>query len=180
MSSLSNIVPSYKDPVLYFVVTYTVLIGCLYYFYKGSKTFILGKNVNNQNKNLSLIDLVSYPYGLSSPQSIIKSFVSNPIQIFGLLFTLLLPNLVDVTESKYKPYFYGLMCGYIMLLILFLIHVAIVRLVIDPKTIVISDSFSVEKKTGETYNNIYRGHWITLVALLPIYSTVIILIEKHF
>ena len=175
MSSLSNSVPSYKDPVLYFVITYIVLIGCLYYFYKGSKTFIF-----NQNKKLSLIDLVSYPYGLSSPQSIIKSFVSNPIQIFGLLFTLLLPNLVDVTESKYKPYFYGLMCGYIMLLILFLIHVAIVRLVIDPKTIVISDSFSVEKKTGETYNNIYRGHWITLVALLPIYSTVIILIEKHF
>ena len=175
MSSLSNSVPSYKDPVLYFVVTYIVLIGCLYYFYKGSKTFIFG-----QNKNLSLIDLVSYPYGLSSPQSIIKSFVSNPIQIFGLLFTLLLPNLVDVTESKYKPYCYGLMCGYIMLLILFLIHVAVVRLVIDPKTIVISDSFSVEKKTGETYNNIYRGHWITLVALLPIYSTVIILIKKHF
>ena len=178
MSSLSNIIPEskiYSDPVLYFVITYTVLIGCLYYFYKGSKTFIFG-----QNKKLDLIDLVSYPYGINTPQSIIKSFFSNPIQIFGLLFTLLLPNLIDVNESKYKPYFYGLMCGFITLLILFLIHVAIVRLVIDPKTIVISDSFKVEKKTGESYNNIYRGHWIVLVALLPIYSTLIVLFKKHF
>ena len=178
MASLSNI-PSdskfYKNPVLYVFLLYTITVTCVYMFYSGTKSFIFGKNTN-----LSLLDLLSYPYGINSPQSIIKSFFSNPIQIFGLLFTLLLPNLVDVTESKYKPYFYGLMCGYIMLLILFLIHVAIVRLVIDPKTIVISDSFSVEKKTGETYNNIYRGHWITLVALLPIYSTVIILIEKHF
>ena len=178
MSSLSNIIPEskiYSDPVLYIVITYTVLIGCLYYFYKGSKTFIFG-----QNKKLDLIDLVSYPYGINTPQSIIKSFFSNPIQIFGLLFTLLLPNLIDVNESKYKPYFYGLMCGFITLLILFLIHVAIVRLVIDPKTIVISDSFKVEKKTGESYNNIYRGHWIFLVALLPIYSTLIVLFKKHF
>ena len=37
MSSLSNIIPEskiYSDPVLYIVITYTVLIGCLYYFYK--------------------------------------------------------------------------------------------------------------------------------------------------
>jgi hypothetical protein len=177
MASLSNIpsTPSkfYKNPVLYVFLLYTVTVTCVYMFYSGTKSFIFGKNTN-----LSLVDLLSYPYGLSSPTAIIKSFVSNPIQLFGLLFTLLLPNLVNVTESTYTPYFYGVALAIIMIIILFIIHVTVVRLVIDPKTIVISDKFKVDKKTDESYNNIYRGHWITLFTLAPIYALIQVYVNK--
>jgi len=170
MPSLSN--KYINKYVLYLSVIYTSIIIGVYVFYPRINIYLFGY------KNISLVDLLSYPYGMDSPKSIIQTLTSNPIQIFGTLFTLLLPVLVNVTESNYKPYFNSVSLAIIMIITLFIIHVSIVRLIIDPETIMISDKFKVNKKTGESYNNIYRGHWITLLTLSPIYAVVLVYIHK--
>ena len=91
----------YTNPLFYTFVGYLVLLIVGYMYTKQG----LHKYLFGPNSDLSVTDLLSYPYGISSPPAIIKTFVSNPIILFSVLFTLFSTNMVDVNAPGVAPYF---------------------------------------------------------------------------
>jgi hypothetical protein len=137
------------------------------------KTFFFGNNTD-----LSFIDLYTYPYGIKEPQNIIKTVVSNPIILFGTIFTLLYPSLMNVNKPGSQPFYYAAMMAIIMVIILFMIHVAVFKFIVKPETIEIPSEFAVKKRTGHTYADLYKGHFVSLFIFSPIYSFVLIYLAR--
>ena len=165
----------YKSPALYiFLVYVAVLIGIKLYMNENTlNTYLFGIN-----KDVSIPELFAYPYGVDTPEDIIKTIVSNPYIIYLLVFTIMYPGFMEIKKTGSKPFLYGAAVSYIMIIILFLIHVAVIRFIVDPKTIQLDVNYP-GKKTGRTYSGIYRGHWLSLFIFSPIYAfTVVYLARK--
>lgn len=165
----------YKSPALYIFLAYVVLlIGIKFYMNKNTlDSYLLGAN-----RDLGLGDLFSFPYGVDSPENIIKTMISNPYIIYLLAFSIMYPAFMEIKKTGAKPFMYGAAVSYIMIVVLFLIHVGIVRFVIDPKTIEVNPDFPGKRK-GRTYAELYRGHWLSLFIFSPIYAfTVVYLARK--
>lgn len=164
----------YKSPVFYTWVIYVgVLIG-IYISMRGHlKTYFFGNNTD-----LSFIDLYIYPYGIREPPNFIKTFISNPIILFATIFTLFYPSLMDVNKPGSQPFYYAAMIAIIMVIFLFIIHVAIVRFIVKPETIEIPSEFAVKKRKGNTYAQIYKGHWVSLFAFSPIYAFIMVYLAR--
>ena len=164
----------YKSPVFYTWVIYVgVLIGIYVSMHDHLKSFLFGNNTD-----LSFTDLYIYPYGIREPQNIIKTVVSNPIILFGTLFTLFYPSLMDVNKPGSQPFYYAAMMAIIMVIILFMIHVAVFKFVVKPETIEIPSEFAVKKRTGNTYADIFKSHWVSLFVFSPIYAFVLIYLAR--
>ena len=166
----------YKSPVFYSWVIYVgVLIG-IYVSMRGHlKTFFFGNNTD-----LSFTDLYIYPYGIREPQNIIKTVVSNPIILFVTIFTLFYPSLMNVNKPGSQPFYYAAMIAIIMVVILLMIHVAVFKFIVKPETIEIPSEFAVKKRKGNTYADLYKGHWVSLFAFSPIYAFVLIYLARKF
>ena len=164
----------YKSPVFYTFVLYVGLLICIYFYFRGAvlTTYLFGKN-----KNMGILDLFEYPYGVKEPENIIKTFVSNPFIIYGLLFTILYPSFMDVKKPGNQPYFYAAIMSTIMIIFLFLIHVAIVKYIVNAETIEVSDEYDINK-TGNTYSQLYKGHWILLFVLSPLYAFTLVYMAR--
>ena len=164
----------YKSPVFYTWVIYVgVLIGIYVSMHGHLKTYFFGNNTD-----LSFIDLYTYPYGIKEPQNIIKTVVSNPIILFGTIFTLLYPSLMNVNKPGSQPFYYAAMMAIIMVIILFMIHVAVFKFIVKPETIEIPSEFAVKKRTGNTYADLYKGHWVSLFSFSPIYAFVMVYLAR--
>ena len=60
---------------------------------------------------------------------------------------------MDVKKPGNQPYFYAAMMSTIMIIFLFLIHVVIVKYIVNAETIEVSDEYDI-KKTGNTYSQL--------------------------
>lgn len=164
----------YKSPALYIFLTYVgILIGLKFYMNKNTlDSYLLGAN-----KDLDLGDLFSFPYGINSPENIIKTMVSNPYIIYLFVFTIMYPGFMEIKKTGSKPFMYGVAVSSIMVIVLFLLHVGINKLFVNPETIEVPPQFP-GKKTGRTYAELYRGHWISLFIFSPIYAFLVVYLAR--
>ena len=169
----------YKSPALYIFLAYVaVLIGLKFYMNENTlNTYLYG-----DNKDLSIFDLFSYPYGVETPENIIKTSVLNPYILYLFAFTIMYPAFMEIKKNGSKPFLYGAAVSTGMVIGLFLIHVALHKTLVDPKTIEISPGFSSKqtgsKKEGRTYSQLYRGHWMTLFIFSPIYAFIVVYLAR--
>ena len=164
----------YKSPALYIFLTYVgILIGLKFYMNKNTlDNYLLGAN-----KDLDLGDLFSFPYGINSPENIIKTMVSNPYIIYLFVFTIMYPGFMEIKKTGSKPFMYGVAVSSIMVIVLFLLHVGITKFFVNPETIEVPPQFP-GKKTGRTYAELYRGHWISLFIFSPIYAFLVVYLAR--
>lgn len=164
----------YKSPALYILLTYVgILIGLKFYMNKNTvDSYLLGAN-----KDLDLFDLFSFPYGINSPENIIKTMISNPYIIYLFVFTIMYPGFMEIKKTGSKPFMYGVAVSSIMVIGLFLIHVGINKFFVNPETIQVPPQFP-GKKTGRTYAELYRGHWISLFIFSPIYAFLVVYLAR--
>ena len=85
---------------------------------------------------------------------------------------------MDVNKPGSQPFFYAAMIAIIMVVILLMIHLVIVKFVVKPETIEIPSEFAVNKRKGNTYAEIYKGHWVSLFVFSPIYAFVLIYLAR--
>ena len=164
----------YKSPALYIFLTYVgILIGLKFYMNKNTlDNYLLGAN-----KDLDLGDLFSFPYGINSPENIIKTMISNPYIIYLFVFTIMYPGFMEIKKTGSKPFMYGVAVSSIMVIVLFLLHVGITKFFVNPETIEVPPQFP-GKKTGRTYAELYRGHWISLFIFSPIYAFLVVYLAR--
>ena len=164
----------YKSPALYILLTYVgILIGLKFYMNKNT----LNSYLFGSNKDLGLGDLFSFPYGINSPENIIKTMISNPYIIYLFVFTIMYPGFMEIKKTGSKPFMYGVAVSSIMVIGLFLLHVGINKFFVNPETIEVSPQFP-GKKTGRTYAELYRGHWISLFIFSPIYAFLVVYLAR--
>ena len=72
------------------------------------------------------------------------------------------------------------MFSYLYLLILFIIHLIVIKYIVGPKDInITSDLKRIDGKDNEkTYESLYRTQWVILIFLSPIFVTVLIFLER--
>lgn len=164
----------YKSPALYILLTYVgILIGLKFYMNKNTvDSYLFGSN-----KDLDLFDLFSFPYGINSPENIIKTTISNPYIIYLFVFTIMYPGFMEIKKTGSKPFMYGVAVSSIMVIVLFLLHVGITKFFVNPETIQVPPQFP-GKKTGRTYAELYRGHWISLFIFSPIYAFLVVYLAR--
>jgi hypothetical protein len=164
----------YKSPALYILLTYVgILIGLKFYMNKNTvDSYLLGANTD-----LDLFDLFSFPYGINSPENIIKTMISNPYIIYLFVFTIMYPGFMEIKKTGSKPFMYGVAVSSIMVIGLFLLHVGITKFFVNPETIKVPPQFP-GKKTGRTYAELYRGHWISLFIFSPIYAFLVVYLAR--
>lgn len=166
--------PFYKNPILYTFVIYIVLLSGFVVYYKKDN---LMKYLFGKNSNISLGGILKFPYGYDKPQNIIKTFFSNPITLYVVLFTVLMTSFVDTTKTGLQPYYYSVMFGVLIQFMLFLAHVGIFKYLIGSETIEVSEEYSIKKK-GNTYSTLFRGFWYLLFFLSPIYSFIVVYLSR--
>lgn len=178
MNSLSNIfkniindltnIKFYKKKQFIVFISYILILLYIYIFeYDLIKYYILGKN----NNNLTISDLFFYPIGSNSSSKILTSLVTNPIQIFTLLFAIILPFFIDIKKNNFKQYCYTAILSFILTTILLIIHSSIFKMFIDPNNIDISEEYKANKT--KTYSSLYGSQWMLLYIISPIYSFII-------
>ena len=164
----------YKSPVFYSWVIYTCLLLGIYLSMHGHlKSYLFGNNTS-----LDLIDLYTFPYGIKKPENIIKNIVSNPIILFGFIFTILYPSILDIHKPGNQVYYYAAMMAILCVIILFIIHVAVVKYIIKTETIEIPSEFDVTQRQGNSYSTIYKGHWVCLFAFSPLYAFFMVYLSR--
>ena len=164
----------YKSPALYILLAYICLLV-------GARLTMGRSAVNSyifeQNKTMGLMDLFTYPYGLKSPEAIIKTMLSNPYILYLFMFTILYPGFMEIKKTGTKPFMYGVAVSTFMVIFLFLIHVGVYKILVDPKKVELGEGFP-GKKSGRTYAQLYRGHWISLFIFSPIYAFIVVYLAR--
>ena len=177
MNSLSNIfkniindltnIKFYKKKQFIVFISYILILSYIYVFeYDLIKYYILGKN-----KQLTISDLFFYPIGKNNINQILTSLFTNPIQIFTLLFAIILPFFIDIKKNNFKQYCYTTVISFILTTILLIIHSSIFKMFIDPNNIDISEEYKANKT--KTYTSLYGSQWMLLYIISPIYSFII-------
>ena len=137
------------------------------------KSYLFGNNTS-----LDIVDIYTFPYGIKEPENIIKNIVSNPIILFGVIFTILYPSILDINKPGIQVYYYSAMMAILCVILLFIIHVAIVKYIIKTETIEISPEFEVNQRQGNSYSTIYKGHWVSLFAFSPLYAFLMVYLSR--
>jgi hypothetical protein len=180
MNSLSNIVKNiindltnvnfYKKKQFIVFISYILILLYIYIFeYNLIRYYIFGKN-----KQLNISDLFFYPLGTDE---ILTTIFTNPIQIFTLLFAIILPFFIDIKKNNFKQYCYAAILSFVITTILLIIHSSIFKMFIDSSNIDISEEYKVNKK-NKTYNSLYGSQWMLLYIISPIYSFIILYFQN--
>jgi hypothetical protein len=167
INDLTNI-KFYKKKQFIVFISYILILLYIYIFeYDLVKYYILGKN-----KRLTISDLFFYPIGNNDITQLLTSLFTNPIQIFTLLFAIILPFFIDIKKNNFKQYCYTVILSFVLTTILLILHSSIFKTFIDPNSIDISEEYKVNKK-NRTYNSLYGSQWMLLYIISPIYSFII-------
>lgn len=167
VNDLSN-VSFYKTKQFIVFISYILILLYIYIFnYELVEYYILGKN-----KHLTISDLFYYPLGSDNITKILSSLFTNPIQIFTLLFAIILPLFINIKKNNFKQYCYTFIFSFILISILLTIHSSIFKMFMDSNSIDISEEYKVDKK-NKSYNSLYGSQWMFLYIIAPIYSITI-------
>ena len=160
----------YKNPVFISFSIYILIIFGFYFNMSNNvkNSYIFSDKFRSETNDISWKHILYYPYDpSSSTSSLIKVILTPPIMWYLVIFTLFFTSIVDPSQASRQAYFYAIMSSYLVLLILFALHVGIFNGIVPPTTV------DVELKLNDndikTYESFYRTQWVLLTFLSPIY-----------
>tara|TARA_B100000035_G_C20992468_1_gene550878 strand:+ start:287 stop:913 length:627 start_codon:yes stop_codon:yes gene_type:complete len=178
----------YKSPAFYTFIIYVILIILFVFFIDNpKKKYLFGDIYMDKQYKIQWSKFLTVPYGYNTPKNIILSLSTNPSILYSLLFTILLPNIVDVKYPSSKPFFSGVLVSIVIIIILYIIHMILLKYIfkfknddnkIDDK-INKDDKIKINKLTKDNYySEIYQGQWLLLLFLSPIYAMILVYIFR--
>ena len=165
----------YKNPIfIAFIIYIIIILGVYYSMSRGIKRNYLFSNkfMDNEN-NIHWKEIFTYPNEFSS------GIFTSPATIFLILGFPLIAFMIDTQQSQAKAYFYSIMLGYLILLIIFIIHLIVYHYIIDPKNVEIQVELVDYNLVKKTYASFYKTQWIILFTLLPIIVTIFIYVVRQ-
>tara|TARA_B100000424_G_C22874770_1_gene465767 strand:+ start:307 stop:921 length:615 start_codon:yes stop_codon:yes gene_type:complete len=166
----------YKNPIFIIFMLYVVFIFGIYFNMSNiiKNNYVFNGLFRDDAGDIHWIDLISYPYDFSeSLSNKVKILVTSPIMLYLLIGLYLIINIIDPLQKRNQAYFYSIMFSYLLILVLFTIHIIIFNFVIDPK------DTQVELRLGDpdskkTYSLFYRTQWLLLIVFSPIIITTLV------
>lgn len=181
---MDNSVPFYKNTALYAIVFYSIGLYTYFFSYGESirKKGIIGDKFINQNNQIDIGKIVSFPHGYSTVPDIFKSIFTTPIGLYILLFSIFYPTFMGNDKGDSLTYFYALGSSYLIMLLLYLSHVFITRKLVGTDNITIADEFKTSKAKQDkyTYSDLYKTQWNILFYVSPVYVFSFIFFVRQF
>ena len=160
----------YKNPVFISFSIYILIIFGFYFNMNNNvkNSYIFSDKFRSETNDISWKNILYYPYDpSSSTSSLIKVILTPPIMWYLVIFTLFFTSIVDPSQASRQAYFYAIMSSYLVLLILFALHIGIFNFIVKPITVDVE--LNLEGNGIKTYESFYRTQWVLLTFLSPIY-----------
>jgi len=170
----------YKNPVFIVFFLYTLFITISYLnMDKSTKNkYVFSDKFRDSSNTIHWLNIISYPYDFSkSTLNKLKIICTSPLTLYLLFILPIILNIIE-TSHKYKVYFYTVMFSYLMLIILFTIHVIIFKFIINPEKVNIELHILTKEQVKKTYESFYRTQWVLLFFLSPILITICVYIDR--
>jgi len=171
----------YKNPVFIVFFLYTLFIATSYLnMGKSNKNkYVFSDKFRDSSNTIHWLNIISYPYDFSkSTMNKLKIIFTSPLTVYLLFILPIILNIIDPSHKTYKVYFYTVMFSYLMLMILFTIHVIIFKFIINPEKVTIELNIPQSNGEKKTYESFYRTQWVLLFFLSPILVTICLYISR--
>jgi len=171
----------YKNPVFIVFFLYTLFIATSYLnMGKSNKNkYVFSDKFRDSSNTIHWLNIISYPYDFSkSTLNKLKIIFTSPLTVYLLFILPIILNIIDPSHKTYKVYFYTVMFSYLMLMILFTIHVIIFKFIINPEKVTIELNIPQSNGEKKTYESFYRTQWVLLFFLSPILVTICLYISR--
>ena len=171
----------YKNPVFISFSIYILIIFGLYFNMSNNvkNNYIFSDKFRTSTNNIFWKYILYYPYDPnSSTGSLIKVILTPPIMWYLVIYTLFFTSIVDPSQASRQAYFYAIMASYLVLLILFTIHVGIFNNIVSPENVDIELELGDQNNVKKTYESFYRTQWVLLLFLSPIYVFILMYIFR--
>ena len=171
----------YKNPIFIAVVIYSIIIFGTYFNMSDriKNSYVYSDKFRDKQGHVYWKYILTYPHDISrSTGSLISAIVTPPIIWYLVIFTSIFSNFINVNQVAHQAYFYSIMISYLILLILFTIHMIIFNFIISPENTTIELSLGDQTKVKKTYEAFYRTQWILLFSLSPIYVCIVVYIMR--
>ena len=161
----------YKNPVFIVFAIYMITVFGIYFnMNEGTKnTFVFSNKFRDSTNDIHWLDIITYPYSLG-----LKSIFYSPIMLYLLLGIYLIVNIIDPLQTSNQSYFYSVMFSFLVILVLFVIHMVIFHYIINPENVKIKLTLGDPDKIKKTYEDFYRTQWLLLIVFSPIIITTVV------
>lgn len=161
----------YKNPVFIVFAIYMITVFGIYFnMNEGTKnTYIFSNKFRDSTNDIHWLDIITYPYGLG-----LKGIFYSPIMLYLLLGIYLIVNIIDPLQTSNQAYFYSVMFSFLVILVLFVIHMVIFHYIINPEKVKVELTLGDPDKIKYTYEDFYRTQWLLLIVFSPIIITTIV------
>jgi len=167
----------YKNPVFIVFVLYIIIISVAYSTMDSAtkNSYVFSDKFRDSANDIHWLDIISYPYDFKeSTSSKLKTVIFSPIMLYLLLGLFLTISVVDPLQKRNQAYFYSVMCSFLFILIIFVIHVIIFHFIIDPKKVKVELKLGDQDKVKKTYEAFYRTQWLLLAVFSPIIISLVV------
>jgi hypothetical protein len=172
----------YKNPVFLVFFMYSMFMFITYASMSDDtkNSYVFNDKFRN-DMGIRWKDMITYPYDTSkSVSSFLAGYFIAPIVWYVLVYSSLVTSFVDVSQAKsYQAYFYSVMFSYLVLVILFTIHVIIFNFVDHPKQSDIELDIGDPDMVDVSYEGFYRTQWILLLFLSPIFVSLVVYVLRR-
>jgi len=171
----------YKSPVFIAFILYTIFIFSSYASMPEDvkNKYVFADKFRDRGGIIYWKYLLTYPYDSSkSIYSLIYSIITPPIIWYLFFFTILVSSFININLPEYRAYFYSVMFSFLILMILFTIHVIIFNFIIKPQNTKVEVVLGDQTKSVKSYESFYRAQWVLLTFLSPIYVCIVVYIMR--
>jgi hypothetical protein len=172
----------YKNPVFIVISLYTIFIfGSYLNMTKYIKdSYVFNDKFRDDIGHIYWLDIISYPYDFSkSTANKVKIMSLSPIILYLFIGTYIIISFIDPLQPSNQAYFYTIMFSFLLLLILFSLHVFIVNFIIQPENVNVELRLGDANTNKKTYSSFYRTQWVLLFTLSPIYISIVVYIIRR-
>ena len=161
----------YKNPVFIVFAIYIITIFGIYFNMTNvtKNNYVFSNKFRDSANDIHWLDMLFYPYGLG-----LMGILSSPIMLYLLLGIFLTVNIIDPLQTSNQAYFYSVMFSFLVILVLFVIHMLIFHYIINPENVEIEVTLGDQDKIKKTYEDFYRTQWLLLIVFSPIIITTIV------
>jgi amino acid transporter len=161
----------YKNPVFIVSAIYMITVFGIYFnMNEGTKnTYIFSNKFRDSAGDIHWLDIITYPYSLG-----LKSIFYSPIMLYLFLGIYLIVNIIDPLQTSNQSYFYSVMFSFLVILVLFVIHMIIFHYIINPENVKVELTLGDPDKIKKTYEDFYRTQWLLLIVFSPIIITTVV------
>ena len=161
----------YKNPVFIVFAIYIITIFGIYFNMTNvtKNNYVFSNKFRDSANDIHWLDMLFYPYGLG-----LMGILSSPIMLYLLLGIFLTVNIIDPLQTSNQAYFYSVMFSFLVILVLFVIHMLIFHYIINPENVEIEVTLGDQDKIKKTYEDFYRTQWLLLIVFSPIIITTVV------